>query len=580
MCVIIFEKQKRISAIYIGVHMKTIKAVLLLILSLLFIFPLMSCNENEQSNDDQSPESEEFVYRLSDSGEISITRCKSTGENIVIPSTIDGNPVTSISEKAFFMNSTATEITVPSGVTIIGASAFEACSALKKINISSTVSYIGDMAFANCAKLKTVVVESNSALKQIGKNAFYHCNSLETNEYENTIYLSSGSNGHAILVSAVSPDITVAKIHPDTKIITATAFSKCTSLKEITIPENVEYIGDEAFYGCANLDMIYYNAIRLNDLNPGSGVFKLAATNSKTMTLQVGENVERIPAYLMDSANRFRILNFDDGAVCSEIGKGAFAGTPLKELTIPKSIKIIEDFAFYNCEWLDTVKLDAENLSDFADDNSIFAGAGVYAEIDITVTFGRTAKRIPANFLSTLDEIIYVKFENNNVTKSFGKNAFKNCNTIREVRVTSRKAWCESTFENEYSNPLRYGNALFYVNDKSVTEGFVLTEDIRFISDYAFMGYKNMEKIIIPKSVTYIGNNAFYGVENLYIIYWGGDAEGWNNLDIKDGNTVLGSSTIYHYWAKELGRPTVPGNYWYLDEEAGTPVKWLNLSGS
>ena len=560
--------------------MKTTKAIFLLILMLTLIFSAISCNDNGQSDGNESSEGAEFVYRLSDSGEISITRCKSTNDKIIIPATIDNHPVTSISEKAFFMNSTATEIVIPSGVTVIGASAFEACSALKKINISKSVSYIGDMAFANCTKLKTITVESNSALKQIGKNAFFHCGVLELNKYENTTYLPSGSNEHAILVSAVSTDITNAKIHPDTKIITANAFNKCTYLHEITIPKNVEYIGDEAFYGCANLDMIYYNATRLNDLRPGSGIFKLAATNSQTMTLQVGENVERIPSYLMDSANRFRILNFNSGAICSEIGKGAFAGTPLKELTIPESIRIIEDFAFYNCEWLDTVKLDAENLSDFADNNSIFTGAGIYAEIDITVTLGRTAKRVPANFLSTLDNVIFIKFENNDITNSFGRNAFKNCNTVQEVRVTSRKGWCESTFENEYSNPLRYGNALFYVNDKSVTEGFVLTEDIKFISDYAFMGYKKMEKIIIPKSVTYIGKNAFYGVENLYIIYWGGDADGWSALNIEDGNSIIGNSTIHYYWAKELGRPTVVGNYWYLDEESGVPVKWLNLSGS
>ncbi len=560
--------------------MKKTNALLLFLLSLTFIISLVSCGGNESENGGVTPEGVEYVYRLSDSGEISITRCKSTKEKVEIPSSIDGHPVTSISDKAFFTNSTATEIVIPSGVTVIGSSAFEACSVLKKITIPKTVSYIGDMAFGNCTKLEIIIIEGGSALKQIGKNAFYRCSSLDVSEYENTTYLSSGSNEYAILLSAVSTDISKAKIHPDTKIISANAFNKCSSLKEITIPEDIEYIGDEAFYGCANLDMIYYNATRLNDLLPGSAVFKLAATNSQTMTLQIGENVERIPSYLMDSATRFRILKFNDGAICSEIGEGAFSGTPLKELIIPVSIKVIEDFAFYNCEWLDTIKLNAENLSDFADDNNIFTGAGIHAEIDITVTFGRTAKRVPANFLSTLDEIIYVKFENNDVTKSFGKNAFKNCNTIQEVRVTSRKGWCESTFENDYSNPLRYGNALFYVNDKSVTEGFVITEDIRFISDYAFMGYKNMEKIIIPKSVTYIGKNAFFGAENLHIIYWGGNEAEWNNLDIKDGNSAINSSNIYYYWAEELGRPTVAGNYWYLDVSAGTPVKWLNLSGN
>lgn len=560
--------------------MKKIKAISLFLLSLLFFITLTACDNGEKSENDESSDGTNYVYRLSENGEITITRYKSNEEIVKIPATINGRPVTAIAEKAFFRNVTAKEVIVPSGVTTIGVSAFEACPSLSKITIPKTVTALGDMAFNGCSMLEKIDIESGSALKEIGKNAFSNCRLLKTAEYENTFYLPAGNIEHAILISVSSTEITEAQIHPDTKIITANAFSKCSSLEEITIPENIEYIGDEAFYGCTKLDMIYFNAKNVHDLLPGSAVFQLAATTSVTMTMQVGPKVERIPAYLFDSAPRFTILRFDDGSICSGIGQGAFAGTDLKEVVIPASMRVIEDFAFSDCKWLQTVRIDAENLSDFAEGNKIFNDSGSKADNGIFIIFGRSAKRVPAYFCKSISNVTSVKFENNDVTNSFGKNAFINCKSIQSVRVSSRKGWCESTFENEKSNPLYYGNAYLYVNDKSVTEGFVITEDIAYISDYAFVGYRNMEKMIIPKTVKYIGVNAFYGVENLDVIYWSGDQESWSALEIKAGNDKVKTSNIFYYWPKVDGgdRPTTPGNYWYLDQEEGTPVKWLTIS--
>ena len=548
--------------------MKPIKGFLLFLLTLSICFCALGCAEEE------TPEQKsDFLYKLSDDGTATITSCLTAFERLEIPSTIDGHKVTAIADGVFFNYSAATEVIISDGITQIGKSAFEHCTSLKSVSIPASVERLGDKAFNDCAKLEKIEISDGSALKYIGLNAFSGCRALTLEEYGGAYYLPIGDATYALLLSAKSQAITDAEIHPETEIIAGNAFSQCAEITKITIPEKVRNIGDKAFYGCTNLDKIYFNAKNMNDLTLGSALFERVATKSETMTLFVGAEVEHIPAYLMDSASRLRKVSFDDNTVCTSIGAYAFAGTPLPDFTIPKSMKTIEPFAFANCSWLAEVKLDAQSLGDLTDSSDIFSGAGNKTS-GVTLTIGREAKRIPAFFCDSFKSLAQVKFENSDITTTFGANAFIDCDGIFRVLITSRKGWCESTFENEYSNPIRYGNAVLYVNDDSVTEGFILTKDVTFISDYAFIGYKGLSKIVIPITVKSIGKSAFSGVNNLYTVYWGGTESEWHKLVIKENNSILDSSTIYFYTETP---PTAPGNYWCYGEE-NSPKVWRNTA--
>lgn len=554
--------------------MKAIKYIPLLLTALLLALALVSCEKKDQSGGDSSDD--EYAYRLNDLGEASILRYKAKEANVVIPSEINGHKVTSIADCAFFNNTLITNVTLPAGVTKIGKSAFEGCTSLEDVIIPKSVEVISQKAFYNCIKLKNLVIEPGSALKEVDDNSFYACKNLKSTEYGNAKYLPVGEALFDILLSAVDSSITEATIHPDTRIINSKAFSKCSSITEITIPEKVEFIGNGAFYGCTKLDTIYFNAISAYDLAETANVFERVGTTSAVMTLHVGERVKRVPAYLMYGASMLRYIRFDENTNCESIGKSAFYGTSIEEATLPHKLKTIEDYAFAECSYLKKITLNSEKLSDLASDNKIFSNSGTGSG-GVTLVLGRESRRIPAYFCTSLNRMLYaVKFENNAITSSFGKNAFLDCNSILRVDMTDRKEWCESNFENEYSNPLCYGNAILYVSSKEVTEGFALTDVIDFIADYAFIGYKYMEKIIIPETVTYIGTKAFYGVDKLNHIYWGGNELEWEELEIKDGNSVLNTGTVYFHRPEELGAPIVAGNFWYLGKD-GTPRIWRNV---
>jgi len=75
-----------------------------------------------------------FKYRITDEETVEITGLiDSEIEQICIPSTIEGCPVTSIGARAFWQCSSLTSIEIPEGETSIGYTAFEDCSSLTGI---------------------------------------------------------------------------------------------------------------------------------------------------------------------------------------------------------------------------------------------------------------------------------------------------------------------------------------------------------------------------------------------------------------------------------------------------------------
>jgi len=118
----------------------------------------------------------DLTYEIAD-GQVAITDCRRSAEGkLVIPAEIEGFPVTSIGDGAFFGCSSLTSITIPDGVTSIGRAAFGACSSLTSITIPDGVTSIGYEAFKNCSSLTSITIPEG--VTSIGHDAFYRCSSL------------------------------------------------------------------------------------------------------------------------------------------------------------------------------------------------------------------------------------------------------------------------------------------------------------------------------------------------------------------------------------------------------------------
>lgn len=95
---------------------------------------------------------------------------KSTGD-LIIPDIIDGFPVTSIGDQAFYGCSGLKSVKLPSSITEIGNNAFEGCSGLTSITIPNSITSIGDYAFLGCIKLtaKNISADAKSVIEVLSQ---------------------------------------------------------------------------------------------------------------------------------------------------------------------------------------------------------------------------------------------------------------------------------------------------------------------------------------------------------------------------------------------------------------------------
>ncbi|MDB4789099.1 leucine-rich repeat domain-containing protein [Akkermansiaceae bacterium] len=172
------------------------------LISLLAFSFLIGC-DGEKSNEPTNPNLE---YKI-EGDTVTITRCKkrASGE-LIIPSVIEGNPVTSIGDWAFNGCRALTSITIPDSVTSIWRSAFYGCTSLTTIEVGA--------ANVNYTDVNGVLFNKEKTL-------------LHTYPADKT-----GDN-------YVIPDGVTS--------IGDWAFRRCTSLTSITIPDGVTSIGKNAF---------------------------------------------------------------------------------------------------------------------------------------------------------------------------------------------------------------------------------------------------------------------------------------------------------------------------------------------
>ena len=180
-----------------------------------------------------------FTY-VNHGDSIEITGFDNSVSDVVIPSEIEGLPVTAISVGAFYL-STITSIEVPDSVTSIGEMAFLGCTSLKSVKLSTGVAKIDKNAFGSCSALQEIQVAKDNP-------NFSSLNGVLYSKKQDTlvIYPAAKTDAAYIIPSCVTS-------------VAMYAFSENPYLETLTIPNSLIKVGDSAFYNCKNLRAVSYN---------------------------------------------------------------------------------------------------------------------------------------------------------------------------------------------------------------------------------------------------------------------------------------------------------------------------------
>ena len=167
--------------------------------------------------------------------------------DIVIPDTYNGLPVTAIANDAFLNRSYLTSVTIPSTVTSIGDSAFSGCTGLTSVSIPEGVQSIGEQAFYGCTNLTSVTIPST--VTTIGLGAFSGCSNLVQVNLSEGLHVIGNQAFYGTKLTSVVVPSTVT-------LIDAGAFYQITTLSNVVLQEGLLTIGNNAFDGCTGLTSI------------------------------------------------------------------------------------------------------------------------------------------------------------------------------------------------------------------------------------------------------------------------------------------------------------------------------------
>ena len=204
----------------------------------------------------------DFKYTIANNSVI-ITGYNGTDTDIVIPSEIDGLPVTSISRDVFYNNDNITSVTISNGVESIGYEAFYDCDNLVSVTIPDSVTNMDNRAFATCDSLTTVTIGTGLVKMGDYDDAFRGCYSLTAINVDesNPVYTSVDgvlfNKGMTELILYPSgKEFTEYTIPDGVTMIGSDAFQSCNNLTSVTISDSVTTIGPQNFFNCNKITSV------------------------------------------------------------------------------------------------------------------------------------------------------------------------------------------------------------------------------------------------------------------------------------------------------------------------------------
>ena len=410
------------------------------------------------------------------------------------------------------------EVNIAADEIEIGNYAFDYCTLLKTVN-ANKISSVGDLAFYNCP----ISSFDATVIGDIGDSAFASTNSLEGLTLGQGV-MSIGDRAFA------SSKITEMVIPDSVKSIGEYAFNGCTAMKNLTLGEGIEKIGRDAFCNLTNLTQLDYNIINYPDLpssNSNDELFYMLGYNSNGVTVNVGKNVERIPAYLFCPSNTNypnRIIALSIAADEIEIGRSAFYNCTSLKTVNANSMGSVGKTAFYNCP---ISSFDATVIGDIGD--SAFASTGSLE--GLALGYGVTSIGSQAFASSKITEMVIP-----DSVKSIGEYAFNGCTAMKNLTLgegiekIGRDAFCNLTNLTQLDyNIINYpdlpssnsNDELFYMlgyNSNGVTVN--VGKNVERIPAYLFCpSNTNYPNRIIALSIAAdeieIGRSAFYNCTSL-----------------------------------------------------------------
>ena len=342
-------------------------------------------------------------------------------------------------------------------------------SYIKYVTIAEGILNISDNSLSG---IGAIHIELPSSLRGIGKNSM-----VGTGISHITLPDSLTTIGGGAFASSKIESITIPSL---VTTINNSVFSGCKELNNVVLPDSLSDIGIYAFGGCSSLKSI---ALPNNLKTIGDEAFSTSALES----VAIPPSISVLNYRCFYKCSKLIEVSFPDGLFT--IGRECFSEcTNLSNLTLPESLFSIGHECFYGCEKLKSVTL-PQQLNSV--ESSAFRNCNALTDLEIK---GLT---------------------------QLGERAFSGCTSLKSVILPegfsdaylsikfSDSQVDYGTFAGCDSLPPLYNATTFFYMPHNGAETFTVPDGITTIAKYAFSFNNTIKEIILPSSISTIGNSAF-----------------------------------------------------------------------
>lgn len=435
-------------------------------------------------------------------------------EKVVLPASM----VKLESQFIFASCGSLTELVLPEGLEEIAAHAFRNGGALEELNIPSSVKVIGSLSFfrSGIKRINSLAAEP-PALTDV--NVFFPIGDVtkvvvpaaSIDSYKKAKVWSSLAS---VIVGAEEPDKLYGKISvsempspSDDFIIENGVLIKYVGPGgDVVLPEGITRIADNAFRSnqtvtsvvmqsgitemgmCVFWDCHYIKRIVFSD------TIKVIPTSTCYLNWALEEvilprDVEEIQSTAFINCYALTSLDFSKYNI-RIFGEQSFKGSGLQEVYFSKNVKVIGRQAFLQCYRLKNVTFEEGIELEFLG-ASVFSACIMLEEVDLSML---DMKELPSEIFRLCSALTKVKLPSQLTSIPWG--LFNSCTSLREIDLSDTKI----TVLNNY---------VFY--KCTSLERVILPERLTEIMKGTFSDTASLEYIVIPESVTKIGNDAFKG---------------------------------------------------------------------
>lgn len=358
------------------------------------------------------------------------------------------NPgITAITKDTFYQMDKLETVSLPEGLKTIENSAFRNATSLTDVTIPGTVVSIGNNAFRYCSSLKTVSLSGE--LQSIGKYSFAYCRRLTKINLPNGLQTI---NDYAFLEASFLTELLI----PNTVTqIGAHAFQSCSNLKTVSFPNSLNTISPSCFADCSSLSKINLSK------------------NIRIISESAFENCTSLKKFVFPENIRF-------------IGKYAFSYTGLTTVTVPSTVKTVENGAFLYCKKLKTAKFLCKKMPD-----SCFEGCIKLYDVKLSASI----KSIGSYALAKTG---LESFKIPNSVTSVGTGTFAYCRHLEELKLS----------KNIIAIPARF------IEETKKLKSLTIPKGVKQLKANCFR-FSSLRDVTVPESVTYMHNTNFYGCSKL-----------------------------------------------------------------